>query len=224
MLTRAGTYVDRLWGLFVLAWVSFTLWTVLVFHWEPIGRLDRYCYEIAAWGASSEAWIAWMHRVTLLGDDRWLCVLCGVLGLYLIIIKRRPAAALWLFSSLWVGIWLTWMLKALCARPRPDGFVVSLTVPNYAFPSGHAFNGVFFYGMALWLLRRMGVRWCATGWALTVTSAIMVWIGISRVALGVHWASDVVGGALWAVLWGVVNVMWMERVGVLEGKWVRSLP
>jgi len=206
---------DRLWGFLVLSWVSFTLWTALVFHWDAVGRLDRYCYELAARGASSEVWTSCMGKVTFLGDGRWVCGLCGLLALFLLL-RRNPAAALWLFCSLLAGIWLTWMLKALCGRPRPEGFLASWVLPNYGYPSGHTFNAVFFYCVGLRVLARKRVRFFCSGWARAVTALVVVAVGVSRVSLGVHWASDVIGGALSGLVWLALNLMWMERFRLLE--------
>lgn len=206
---------DRLWGGFVLLWVSFTLWTALVFHWDVLGRMDQYCYELAARGAPSEVWLSFMGKVTFLGDGRWVCGLCGLLSLFLLL-RRNPAAALWPFCALLAGIWLTWMLKALCALPRPEGFSSSWVVRNYAYPSGHTFNAVFFYCIALWVLARMQVRPFCSAWVRAVTGLVVVAVGASRVALGVHWASDVIGGALSGLVWCALNLMWMERFRILE--------
>lgn len=97
--------------------------------------------------------------------------------------------------------------KALFHRPRPELWP-HLQPAGFSFPSGHALFSVGFYGMiaALGLLRA-GRR--ARGWGWTLWGLFALAIGLSRLVLGVHWATDVLAG--WAagglILWTVVAAM-----------------
>ncbi|MDQ3458914.1 MAG: phosphatase PAP2 family protein [Deinococcota bacterium] len=90
---------------------------------------------------------------------------------------------------------LNGLIKALVGRPRPDeGLVDVLFAPvGLSFPSGHALVPTVVYGfLALLAWRRLsGFRRLLTTLLLV---ALTVLIGLSRVYLGVHWFSDVVGG------------------------------
>ncbi|MDE2816654.1 MAG: phosphatase PAP2 family protein [Chloroflexota bacterium] len=100
------------------------------------------------------------------------------------------------------------LLKALIERPRPEMAaerIAELGVDTFAFPSGHAQSFTIFYGFLAYLIWQH-VPWPWLRW-LGVTAALMmiVLVGISRVYLGVHWPSDVLGaytiGILWVLLW-----------------------
>lgn len=90
-------------------------------------------------------------------------------------------------------------LKLIFHRPRPQ-LAWATIVPEYSFPSGHAMNSLVVYGalaVIVWAIagRRAGVI------AAFVAVALAVLIGISRIYLGYHYLTDVVGGLLAGALW-----------------------
>ena len=94
-------------------------------------------------------------------------------------------------------------LKELAARPRPDAALALVEETGYAFPSGHAVFVAAFYGALIYLLS----HWAAFSDRPTLRRAIqgvlalfILAIGASRVYLGAHWPSDVIGGFLFGGL------------------------
>lgn len=94
-------------------------------------------------------------------------------------------------------------LKALVDRPRPtaDLVVVLAKESGNGFPSGHAFHAFMVLGALFYLADRLvgPSRWAVIGARALFTFGIAV-VGVSRVYLGVHWASDVVGAYLLAAV------------------------
>lgn len=92
------------------------------------------------------------------------------------------------------------VLKFIIQRPRPDGFRL-VTASGFSFPSGHSMAAMAFFGLLAWLVwkyeadRRLRCLY-ATGFAL-----VIVMIGVSRIYLGVHYASDVLGGFCLSMAW-----------------------
>lgn len=80
-----------------------------------------------------------------------------------------------------------WLLKWLVARRRPRG-------GPFAFPSGHVFTSVVFFGMVIYLLwtRDVARPWRLAG--TTVCGLLIVGIALSRMYLRFHWLTDVLGG------------------------------
>lgn len=123
-------------------------------------------------------------------------------GMFLMVVAfapgRRPGmcAAINLVSV--VGI--NQVLKYIVHRPRPDGFRLISEV-GYSFPSGHSMVSMAFYGLCAWMVwsyeRDRILRWfCCLSYAF-----IVVVVGMSRVYLGVHYASDVIAGFCVSIAW-----------------------
>lgn len=126
-----------------------------------------------------------MRAVTFLGDGWMLLVLTVVTWLVLRRAGDRLAGHL---PAIMAGSAATeWLVKWLVSRPRPRG-------GPFAFPSGHAFTSVVFFGLVIYLLWTREVAW---PWRLAGTVAcvlVVVGIGLSRMYLRFHWLTDVLGG------------------------------
>ena len=111
---------------------------------------------------------------------------------------RRPGACA--AVNLVCAVALNVLLKQLVQRPRPDGFRL-IAETGYSFPSGHSMVAMAFYGLLAWMVwhyeRDRFVRWlCVMGFGLVIAL-----IGISRIYLGVHYASDVIAGFCVSLIW-----------------------
>ena len=102
--------------------------------------------------------------------------------------------------NLALAVLLNVVLKTLIQRPRPEGFRLAVE-SGFSFPSGHSMAAMAFFGLIVWMVwhyeqdRRQRLL-------LTVAfSAVIVMIGISRIYLGVHYASDVLGGFCASIIW-----------------------
>jgi membrane-associated phospholipid phosphatase len=125
----------------------------------------------------------------------------AALGLVIWLIRRGAwPVAWWVAATMTVGGLLGVVLKLLVGRDRPDLLDPVARAAGYAFPSGHALNsalGAAVFLLVLLPLTRDRPRSRAVMWVAAVVVALMT--GISRVALGVHWTSDVVAGWLLGV-------------------------
>jgi undecaprenyl-diphosphatase len=146
-----------------------------------------------------------MELVTWLGSA-WVLVPVGALVVagFWRSGHRREALA---FVVIMLGaVLLQFLLKLAFHRVRPLPFF-GPALHTYGFPSGHALNSLCFYGALAALLASPLRRWWQRV-GLAVAAAILVLlIGVSRVYLGVHYPTDVVGGYL-------AGVVWLSTVGL----------
>jgi len=102
------------------------------------------------------------------------------------------------------------IMKRVLERPRPSGFF-ALQESTFSFPSGHAAMSLAFFGVLVYFLlrhtHRLSLKICAVIAGVAVIGAI----GVSRVYLGVHWPSDVVGSYVLVGAWLAIVIRQMER-------------
>lgn len=99
---------------------------------------------------------------------------------------------------------LNQLLKFAIQRPRPDVSLRLVEIGGFSFPSGHSMAAMAFFGLFIWLVWRY-VRDGRLRAGLTALLCLMVVaVGFSRVYLGVHYASDVLGGFCASLIWLVV--------------------
>ncbi len=141
------------------------------------------------------------RAVTALGDRPILVPLVLVVGLTLGVRHRSWAPLAFLAIAQLGSIILYNAVKALVARPRPAIGPVVASATGYGFPSAHATQAVAVWGaLAVLAVRSLADRRARRVVAAAAT-VLVVLIGASRLYLGVHWATDVVGGWTLGALW-----------------------
>jgi undecaprenyl-diphosphatase len=164
------------------------------------------------------AWLREMMRdVTALGSFVGLGTATVVASLTLRLCGHRPLAVGLLVNVLAATAAST-LLKIAIGRERPDIVEHAALTFTASFPSGHAFlSAVVLLGIAGFVgiaSRRDDIaRLCL--WAAWV---LIVAIGVSRVYLGVHWPSDVLGGWCLGVAWTSLAMAWLGRLAARTEK------
>jgi len=125
----------------------------------------------------------WLSRI---GSDGlvWIAI-----AIALALARRRPEIALLVAAAAWLGIGESSLLKAVIPRERPHDHPLVAPLHTHSFPSGHAASSF----AAATVLSRFEPR--LRLWFNALAAAI----AFSRVYVGVHWPSDVIGGALLGV-------------------------
>jgi undecaprenyl-diphosphatase len=122
--------------------------------------------------------------------DTWFIISASVITLAFLIYEKRRNEAVFFVILMVGGEILKQAMKFLLAIPRPSGNAVL----GYAFPSGHAMSAVIFYGAIYALFFK-------NNYALAGAVLTAFLVGLSRIAFGVHWISDVIGGYLLGLFW-----------------------
>ena len=182
----------------VLALCSALLLTLVGVEWRPLLDLDADIARTTHRWAVEERGLTQTSRI--LTDwvwDPWtMRVLCGVAAALLAWRYAAPWSALWLVLTVAVGTAVQQGLKAALGRARPVWPDPVDSAHYAAFPSGHAMTATVVCGLLLWLLHRHGVGRVLWRTALGVAALSVTGVGLTRVWLGVHWPTDVLGGWL----------------------------
>ncbi len=164
---------------------------------DPLVRVDLGLYQLVQnlrtpWGDRI------MVFVTELGDGVVIGVVFGAVLAWLLWLRKWRVAGYWT-AAIVFGQLAAIIFKLVLQRARPmkdiyDGF------STYAFPSGHAVMSTVVYGFLVVLIARQlsrSRRWVAYAMAALLISAI----ALSRLYLGAHWLSDVIGGLSLGLVW-----------------------
>ncbi|PMR76928.1 bifunctional DedA family/phosphatase PAP2 family protein [Billgrantia endophytica] len=195
------------WLLLILALGGLSGWTIAVIHQDGPFEMDLAVHTLFQ-GMVVPILPAAGQLLARIGDMYGILAL--VLPWALWLLAKRHLAALGHIGAGLAGIALLNVLgKALIGRPRPD-------TPDYlagslAYPSAHASSAVVLYGLAAAFIaqelphrHRFWIYWGAI--------ALVIPMAISRLIIGVHWLSDLVGGALLGlVVCALVRLAWQSK-------------
>jgi len=150
--------------------------------------------------------------ITALGSPAFLTVL-AVIGAVWLGGRRWSALAVGWVSAFVGSALLVELTKRTIHEARPSGAAQFLHGASYSFPSGHVVGSVVGYGMVAYVLGRVAVRHTLTRMTTYGGAACLVAsIAWSRIYLGVHFVSDVLGGLALGSAWLMVCVLGMERL------------
>ena len=125
-------------------------------------------------------------------------------------INKKKKIGLSIFSNIVIITILNQLLKRILRRPRPTEFRI-VEETGYSFPSGHSMVSMAFYGYLIYLIYRY-IKNKYIKWSLIVLLSILIClIGISRIYLGVHYTSDVLGGFLLSISYLVVYISLIKK-------------
>ncbi|MBQ0910179.1 phosphatase PAP2 family protein [Streptomyces sp. RM99] len=185
-----------------LAVCSALLLTLVALEWRPLIDLDDDIAGTTHRWAVEEPGIT--HAMRILTDwvwDTWtMRLLCAAVVLWLWFRRGDRWTAVWLGAACLLGSLLQQLLKAAVDRARPVWPDPVDSAHFAAFPSGHAMTATFVCGLLVWLVHHYGAADGVRRAALAVAVVSVAGVGVTRVWLGVHWATDVLGGWLLGAL------------------------
>jgi undecaprenyl-diphosphatase len=182
----------------VLALCSVLLLVLVVAKWHPLLTVDGDIADTTHRWAVDEPGVT--HVLRILTDwvwDPWtMRILAAVAAIWLVWRRNARWIALWLVATCALGTLVQQVLKAAVGRERPVWRDPVDTAHFAAYPSGHALTATVVCGLLLWLLHHYGVGRALWITALVLAVISVVGVGLTRIWLGVHWPSDVLGGWL----------------------------
>ena len=123
----------------------------------------------------------------------------------LFIVIKNKKIGISIFSNVAIVTVLNQLIKRILQRPRPTEYRI-IEETGYSFPSGHSMVSMAFYGYFIYLIykyvKNKYVKWIS----IILLSLLICLIGISRIYLGVHYTSDVLGGFLISISYLIIYI------------------
>jgi undecaprenyl-diphosphatase len=194
-------------GIALVALVAFAFVAGNIYDQEAVA-LDAFATPFVH-SIQSPVTDAVMNGLTSLGSGPIL-VLVATIATAVLAGRRQRPKALFLVTAIAGSVALNGTLKVVVQRPRPV-LPWAHVLPDYSFPSGHTMNSLVLYlaiALIVWVTagRRLGSI------AALVSLAIAIAVGISRIYLGYHYLSDVVGGLVAGIAWLFVVALAFELI------------
>ncbi len=152
---------------------------------------------------------ALMVEMTYLGTGTVVVMIVGVTALFLWHTEHKYSARLLLASTIG-NIVLNGALKFVYHRSRPSLFAWQTTALSSSFPSGHAMSATVVYGTVAYLLMRLQKHHWARMLTLAGAILLVLLICLTRLYLGVHYPSDVIGGMIVGLAWAAFCMATLE--------------
>lgn len=148
-----------------------------------------------------------MKLITTLGST--LVIVSGICSIA-ILFKDKKYFKVFLASNL-IGVIFNNLLKLLFRRPRPTTTMVLTAESSYSFPSGHSMMSIIFYGLIIYYVVKSVNKKTLRNALVLLLSLIILSVGVSRIYLGVHYATDVVGGFLIGAIYLIFFIKLMNK-------------
>ncbi|WP_299700408.1 phosphatase PAP2 family protein [uncultured Pontibacter sp.] len=151
-----------------------------------------------------------MRIISFLGSPRYLIIVPALLVLVFSFYREMRWNGLRVLIISFTASMLNQLLKNYYERPRPATAFMEMS--GFSFPSGHTMIGGVFHGLLIYII------WTTVGnkiwrWALSVFfTLVVVLVGLSRIYLNAHYATDVAAGYLIGLLWLVLSLYLLRQI------------
>jgi undecaprenyl-diphosphatase len=166
-----------------------------------------------ALAARRAPWLTWWMKLLSVAGSGLIEIPLALLLILGLALRKRKVEAWWYAAAALSGWALSGLAKLAVHRPRPH--IIPRLMHGagwFSYPSGHSMLAPIIFGLGI-------IVWAAP-WpspalrraALVLAALFALGIGFSRVYLGVHYPSDVLGGLLLGTAWSALALLWWERV------------
>ncbi len=181
---------------------------VILIKTNVISGFDTWVYNIVTIKMSTI--ITNMYKVfTFFGSTSFIVFLCAFFLVLFIILKKNSKGYI-ITICLIISTIMNNVIKVIIRRPRPEVLAL-VTEKSFSFPSGHTMASVSMYGMLIYLLLRSSTN-KKTKIALSILLGILPFmIGLSRIYLGAHFASDIIGGIIVSSILLLIETYFIDK-------------
>lgn len=199
--TFLGSFIVLILGLTILVKVNSLMFLDLA--------VSQYIQQIGFSGFAQ-----FMYLLTFLGNPVPSFLVLVSFSFGLLALNRKLDLLFLIFSSAGATA-VSELIKAVVSRPRPDPSLINqigiFTRPD-SFPSGHVMLYIGIYGYMLYLCHTRLEKGVIQTLLMVFLALILILIGVSRIYLGAHWFSDVLGSYLIGAAWIYVVILLESRL------------
>lgn len=186
--------MNKRWIVFSVCLILFILIMLLVIFKNEL-YIDKYSSNFIS-NFITNGNTKFIIFITNLGSELMLIFITFIM---MLLFKNHKVKICILLNLISIFVINNILIKNIISRPRPIGSIVS--VSGYSFPSGHMAISTAVYGYLIFLLYKYIKNKNLKIILISLLSMIILLIGISRIYLGVHYASDVIGGLLFSIVY-----------------------
>lgn len=185
----------------------FLLITILVLK-NGVLDIDKNSYDYIKNNLINDSLTPYIIFFTNLGGAM---VLVGV-SLMIAAIIQNKKISIAIIANLLLAVILNFISKIIFQRERPSVSNWLVNEMGYSFPSGHSAVSMAFYGFLIYLVytkfKNSTYKWLI----ISLLAIIILFVGVSRIYLGVHYLSDVLGGFLFSIIYLIIFVYFYNKV------------
>ena len=156
-------------------------------------NIDTFIYKLVT-SNMNDYLTSFYKFITFFGSTKFMISLCIILLVIFILVKKK-----WYGINIVIGLISSTIVnnvvKVLISRERPDVLKL-VNESTYSFPSGHTMASVMMYGIIIYYIYRSKLNKYLKWILISIFGLLILLIMISRIYLGAHYVTDVVGGLL----------------------------
>lgn len=192
------------WICFLILFLCFVMAAYLVLEGKT-DSFDNFIYGIVTFN-KSDFLTGFYKFITYFASE----VMIILVSLFFLLLKRKKYGIFVFLNAVNIFV-LNVCLKLIFMRERPTDLMI-ITESGYSFPSGHAMAALGFYGFIIYLIWSMNLEKRAKVGFSVLLGLLILMIGVSRIYLGVHYASDVLAGYLASGAYLILYITLVKRI------------
>ncbi len=192
------------WAFVIISLLMFGILAYLVRE-NKTGEFDSFIYSIITFG-KNDFFTGFYKFITMFASE---VMVLFISLMFLLIFKNKRYGIFVIFNAFNILI-LNILLKLIFMRDRPYDLMI-ITETGYSFPSGHAMCALGFYGFIIYLTWHFNLEKKIKITFTILLSILIVLLGVSRVYLGVHYASDVLAGYMVSAAYLIIYINFINK-------------
>ena len=175
--------------------------------------IDKLAYHLFIEKLRNDKLTTFMKLATKLSNPEVMIIIAIISILFCIKLIKNKKLSLGIILNLAGITIINQILKFIFRRERPSGYRL-IEMSGYSFPSGHAMASLAFYGLLIYITKRLVKNKYLKILLITLNIAIIILIGVSRIYLGVHYLSDVLTGYSISIIYLLITTKLLNKYKV----------